>query len=52
MAEEGAKQMPPGRTADIGTSEKPILVAQNERRRARIVAHIHAVCEGEMPDEE
>ncbi|KRX56874.1 Retrovirus-related Pol polyprotein from transposon 17.6 [Trichinella sp. T9] len=27
---------PPGRTADIGTSEKPILVAQNERRRARI----------------
>ncbi|KRY34787.1 Retrovirus-related Pol polyprotein from transposon [Trichinella spiralis] len=40
-AEEGAKQMllpPPGRMADIGASENLILVARNERRRARIVA--------------
>ncbi|KRY08995.1 hypothetical protein T12_1194 [Trichinella patagoniensis] len=42
----------PGRRADIGTSEKLILVIRNERRRARMVAHMHAVCEEERPNVE
>ncbi|KRZ83163.1 hypothetical protein T08_12706 [Trichinella sp. T8] len=42
----------PGRTADIGTSEKLILAKRNERRRARMLAHMHAVCEEERPNVE
>ncbi|KRX55525.1 Transposon Ty3-G Gag-Pol polyprotein [Trichinella sp. T9] len=36
-------------TSDIGTSEKPILLARNERRRAGMVPHMHAVMTAEYP---
>ncbi|KRX58998.1 Retrovirus-related Pol polyprotein from transposon 17.6 [Trichinella sp. T9] len=38
--------------SDIGPSEKPILLARNERRRARMAPHMNALCEKERPDEE
>ncbi|KRX37343.1 Retrovirus-related Pol polyprotein from transposon 17.6 [Trichinella murrelli] len=54
-AEEGAKQSvrrSSRQASDIGLSEKPILLARNERRRARMVPHMNALCEKERPDEE
>ncbi|KRZ88626.1 Transposon Ty3-I Gag-Pol polyprotein, partial [Trichinella sp. T8] len=42
----------PRQASDIGLSEKPILLARNERRRARMVPHMNALCEKERPDEE
>ncbi|KRZ53183.1 hypothetical protein T02_2327 [Trichinella nativa] len=54
-AEEETRQSvrrSPRQASDIGPSEKPILLARNERRRACMVPHMHALCEKERPDEE